>query len=55
MSTGNGVAPRPGDPPITPELVDEHGLSPDEFAQIQRILGRDPTFTELGVFSAMWS
>ncbi|MXV94959.1 MAG: phosphoribosylformylglycinamidine synthase subunit PurL [Gemmatimonadetes bacterium] len=55
MSTGNGVAPRPGDPPITPALVDEHGLSPDEFAQIQRILGRDPTFTELGVFSAMWS
>ena len=55
MSTGNGVAPRPGDPPITPELVDEHGLSPDEFAQIRRILGRDPTFTELGVFSAMWS
>ncbi|MYB07285.1 MAG: phosphoribosylformylglycinamidine synthase subunit PurL [Gemmatimonadetes bacterium] len=55
MSTGNGVAPRPGDPPITPELVDEHGLSPDEFAQVRRILGRDPTFTELGVFSAMWS
>ena len=47
--------PRPGDPPITPELVDDHGLSPDEFAQIRRILGRDPTFTELGVFSAMWS
>ena len=47
--------PRAGDPPITPELVDDHGLSPDEFAQIQRILGRDPTFTELGVFSAMWS
>ncbi len=47
--------PRPGDPPITPELVDDHGLSPDEFVQIQRILGRDPTFTELGVFSAMWS
>ena len=55
MSTGNGVAPRPGDPPITPELVDEHGLSPDEFTQVRRILGRDPTFTELGVFSAMWS
>ncbi len=57
MGSRNGVAPRPrpGDPPITPELVDEHGLSPDEFAQIQRILGRNPTFTELGVFSAMWS
>ena len=55
MSAQNGVAPRPGDPQITPELVDEHGLSPDEYAQIRRILGREPTFTELGVFSAMWS
>ena len=55
MSTSNGVAPRPGDPPITPELVHDHGLSPDEYAQIRRIMGRDPTFTELGVFSAMWS
>jgi phosphoribosylformylglycinamidine synthase II len=49
------VAPRPGDPAITPELVDEHGLSPDEYRQILEILGREPTFTELGVFSAMWS
>src|SRR5215468_6556447 len=32
-----------------------HGLSPDEFARIGRILGRTPTFTELGVFSVMWS
>ena len=47
--------PRPGDPPITPELVDDHGLSRDEYAQVRRILGREPTFTELGVFSAMWS
>ena len=47
--------PRPGDPPITPELVDEHGLSPDEYRLILRIMGREPTFTELGVFSAMWS
>ncbi|MEZ4414883.1 MAG: phosphoribosylformylglycinamidine synthase subunit PurL [Gemmatimonadota bacterium] len=47
--------PRPGDPEITPELVADHGLSPDEFERIRGILGRDPTFTELGVFSAMWS
>ncbi len=47
--------PRPGDPPITPDLVDEHGLSPDEYRQILRVMGREPTFTELGVFSAMWS
>ncbi len=46
---------RPGDPPLTPELVQEHGLSPSEFEQIVGILGRDPTFTELGIFSAMWS
>jgi phosphoribosylformylglycinamidine synthase subunit PurL len=47
--------PRPGDPDITPELVAEHGLSDDEYGLIQRILEREPTFTELGVFSAMWS
>jgi len=49
------VAPRPGDPPITAELVADHGLSPDEYERIQRILGRDATLTELGIFSAMWS
>ncbi len=48
-------APREGDPPITPELVDEHGLSPSEYDRVLEILGREPTFTELGVFSAMWS
>ncbi len=47
--------PRPGDPPVTAALVEEHGLSPEEYAQIVRILGREATFTELGVFSAMWS
>ncbi|HUF77051.1 MAG TPA: phosphoribosylformylglycinamidine synthase subunit PurL [Longimicrobiales bacterium] len=49
------ISPRPGDPEITPELVADHGLSPEEYERIQRIMGRDPTFTELGVFSAMWS
>ena len=47
--------PRPGDPPITAALVEEHGLSPEEYEQVLGILGRAPTFTELGVFSAMWS
>src|SRR5271163_4598558 len=37
------------------ELASEHGLTPDEYARIQKILGRDPNFTELGVFSVMWS
>ncbi len=49
------VQPRAGDPAITPELVDEHGISRDEYRLILGILGREPTFTELGVFSAMWS
>lgn len=44
-----------GDPPITPELVAEHGLSPQEYERIREILGREPTYAELGIFSAMWS
>jgi phosphoribosylformylglycinamidine synthase II len=40
---------------VTPELVAEHGISPEEYAHIQKILGRDPNFTELGIFSVMWS
>jgi len=49
------VSTRPGDPAITPELVAEHGLSTDEYRLVLSILGRTPTWTELGVFSAMWS
>jgi len=49
------VPPRAGDPDLTPEVVAGHGLSDEEFQRIVRILGREPTFTELGVFSAMWS
>ena len=40
---------------MTPQLVEEHGLSESEYEKILDILGREPTFTELGVFSAMWS
>ncbi|HEV3050491.1 MAG TPA: AIR synthase related protein, partial [Longimicrobium sp.] len=47
--------PRPGDPQITPELVADHGISEHEYSLILGILGREPTYTELGVFSAMWS
>ena len=54
-STASSVSPREGDPPITPELVESHGLSPSEYERVLDILGREPTFTELGVFSAMWS
>ncbi|MGH7466431.1 MAG: phosphoribosylformylglycinamidine synthase subunit PurL [Longimicrobiales bacterium] len=49
------AAPVRHEPPITPELVAEHGLSSEEHEQIKEILGREPTFTELGVFSALWS
>jgi phosphoribosylformylglycinamidine synthase len=41
--------------PITPELVKKHGLLPEEYALIERRLGRPPTITELGIFSVMWS
>jgi phosphoribosylformylglycinamidine synthase II len=43
------------DPAITPELIAKHGLTPDEFARIRTILKREPNFTELGIFSVMWS
>ncbi|TVP76289.1 MAG: phosphoribosylformylglycinamidine synthase subunit PurL, partial [Gemmatimonadales bacterium] len=47
--------PRPGDPEITPELVADHGLSEEEYERVLQVLERTPTFTELGIFSAMWS
>jgi phosphoribosylformylglycinamidine synthase len=40
---------------VTPQVAAEHGLTVDEYARIQKILGRDPNFTELGIFSVMWS
>src|SRR5881296_3738366 len=40
---------------VTPELVKRHGLTPEEFERIKKILGREPNFTELGIFSVMWS
>jgi phosphoribosylformylglycinamidine synthase len=40
---------------ITPAIVAEHGLSPDEYARIKTLLGRSPNMVELGVFSVMWS
>jgi phosphoribosylformylglycinamidine synthase II len=43
------------DPVVTPELVEQLGLRPEEFARIKKILGREPNFTELGIFSVMWS
>jgi phosphoribosylformylglycinamidine synthase II len=43
------------DPAITPDLVAAHGLKPDEYERILALIGRVPSFTELGIFSAMWN
>jgi phosphoribosylformylglycinamidine synthase subunit PurL len=43
------------EPAVTPELVKQHGLTSEEFERIKKILGREPNFTELGIFSVMWS
>ncbi|WP_455482586.1 phosphoribosylformylglycinamidine synthase subunit PurL [Bartonella sp. B35(2025)] len=40
---------------ITPELIAHHGLKTDEYQRILLLIGREPTFTELGIFSAMWN
>jgi phosphoribosylformylglycinamidine synthase subunit PurL len=40
---------------VTPEIAAEHGVTREEFARLQKILGRDPNMTELGIFSVMWS
>jgi phosphoribosylformylglycinamidine synthase II len=42
-------------PEITPDVVASHGITPDEYARIEQILGRAPNYTELGIFSVMWS
>ncbi|MEX0891891.1 MAG: phosphoribosylformylglycinamidine synthase subunit PurL [Gemmatimonadota bacterium] len=54
-TTPSAPAPRPGDPEITPALVAEHGLSEDEYDRILDVVGRGLTYTELGLFSALWS
>ena len=46
---------RPGDPLITPALIAEHGLTAEEYERLVGMLGREPTFTELGIVSALWN
>ena len=41
--------------PITPALIKKHGVLPDEYEMIKGFLGREPTLTELGIYSVMWS
>ncbi|MEO1723701.1 MAG: phosphoribosylformylglycinamidine synthase subunit PurL [Pseudomonadota bacterium] len=51
-------APAPNEsrePEVTEALAAEHGLKPDEYQRILDLLGRTPSFTELGIFSAMWN
>jgi len=56
MSTRSAPpAPFPGDQPITPAVIKSHKINPDEYARIEKHLGRAPSYTELGVFSVMWS
>ena len=43
------------EPQITPALIAEHGLKPEEYQRILDLIGREPSFTELGIFSAMWN
>src|SRR5437016_12494039 len=40
---------------VTPQVVAKHGLTPEEYERIKAILGREPSYTELGIFSVMWS
>jgi len=44
-----------GKPQITPELIAAHGLKPDEYQRVLDLIGREPSITELGIFSAMWN
>ncbi|WP_396201413.1 phosphoribosylformylglycinamidine synthase subunit PurL [Gemmatimonas sp.] len=54
-SNARPVESRPGDPVITPALVAEHGITEFEYERLLAMLGRTPTFTELGIVSALWS
>ena len=54
-SNARPVESRPGDPVITPAMVAEHGITEFEYERLISMLGRTPTFTELGVVSALWS
>ena len=54
-SNARPVESRPGDPVITPAMVAEHGITEFEYARLLAMLGRTPTFTELGIVSALWS
>src|SRR3979490_2564941 len=49
------MATAPTEIKVTSEIAAEHGLTPEEYARVKQILGREPNITELGIFSVMWS
>ncbi len=55
MNKPTPVEPIRGESAITPQIVAEHGLSPEEYQRVLTIMGRAPNMTELGIFSVMWS
>src|ERR1700679_2293670 len=48
-------SPAMSEPAITPAIIEKHGITQEEYGRIRSILGREPNFTELGIFSGMWS
>ena len=55
MTSANRTQTVAKEPSITPEVLRDHGITPEEYERILKSLGRTPTFTELGIFSVMWS
>jgi phosphoribosylformylglycinamidine synthase II len=55
MSPIETEKPAAQDPAVTPALLRDHGITPEEYQRILKSLGRTPTLTELGIFSVMWS
>ena len=53
MSERNPPVKLPNEQVITPQIVAQHGLAPDEYERVLAIMGRTPTMVELGIFSAM--
>ena len=55
MNPVESATPAAQEPAITPELLRDHGITPEEYQRILKSMGRTPTLTELGIFSVMWS
>ena len=55
MNPVESASPAAQEPTITPEILRDHGITPEEYQRILKSMGRTPTLTELGIFSVMWS